>query len=66
LDDIHATALLLIEHPCGNYELVAPGKKQLKLVPRLAGKRNPPNQRHRLAKLRMMRIVNRQRNMGSL
>jgi len=58
--------VFFIEHPCGNDELSAAGKKQLKLVPRLAGKRNAPNQRHRLAKLRMMRIVNRQRNMGSL
>jgi len=58
--------VFFIEHPCGNDELIATGKKQLKLVPRLAGKRNAPNQRHRLAKLRMMRIVNRQRNMGSL
>jgi hypothetical protein len=58
--------MLFIEHPCGNDKLIAAGKKQLKLVPRLPGKRNAPNQRHRLAKLRMMRIVNRQRNMGSL
>jgi len=58
--------VLLIQHPRGNDELIAAGKKQLKLVTRLAGERNAPNQRHRLAKLRMMRIVNRQRNMGSV
>jgi hypothetical protein len=58
--------VFLIEHPRGNNELIAAGKKQLKLVTRLAEKRNAPNQRHRLAKLRMMRIVNRQRNMGSV
>jgi hypothetical protein len=58
--------VFLIEHPRGNDELIAAGKKQLKLVTRLAGKRNAPNQRHRLPKLRMMRILNRQRNMGSV
>ena len=58
--------MLFIEHPSGNDKLIAAGKKQLKLVPRLAGKRNTPNQRHRLPKLRMMRIVNRKRNMGSV
>jgi hypothetical protein len=58
--------VFLIEHPRGNNELISAGKKQLKLVTRLAEKRNAPNQRHRLAKLRMMRIVNRQRNMGSV
>ena len=58
-DDRHPTAVLLIEHPLGNDELISAGKKQLNLVPMLAGKRNPPNDRHRLAELRMMRIVNR-------
>jgi hypothetical protein len=62
----HPTAVFLIEHPCGNNKLIAVGKKQLKLVSRLAGKRNAPNQRHRLAELRVMRIVNRQKNMGSV
>jgi hypothetical protein len=58
--------VLFIEHPCRNDELIATGKKQLKLVSRLAGKRNTPNQRYRPPTLRMMRIVNRQRNMGSV
>jgi hypothetical protein len=37
-DHRHPTAVLLIQHPRGNDELIAAGKKQLKLVPRLAGK----------------------------
>ena len=65
-DDRHPTAVLLIEHPLGNDELISAGKKQLNLVPRLTGKRNSPNDGHRLPKLRMMRIMNRQRNMGSV
>jgi hypothetical protein len=65
-DDRHPTAVLLIEHPLGNDELISAGKKQLNLVPRLTGKRNSPNDRHRLAELRMVWIVNRQGNMGSL
>jgi hypothetical protein len=58
--------VLFIEHPCGNDKLIATGKKQLKLVSRLAGKRNAPNQCSYPPKLRMMQIVNRQRNMGSV
>jgi hypothetical protein len=65
-DDRHTLAVFFIKHPLGNHELISAGKKQLNLVPRLTGKRNPPNDRHRLAKLRMMRIVNRQGNMGSV
>jgi hypothetical protein len=65
-DDRHPTAVLLIEHPLGNHELISAGKKQLNLMARLAGKRNSPNDGHRLPKLRMMRIMNRQRNMGSV
>ena len=65
-DDRHPTAVLLIEHPLGNDELSSAGKKQLNLVPRLTGKRNSPNARHHLAELRMVWIVNRQGNMGSL
>jgi hypothetical protein len=66
LDHRHSTAVLLIEHPLGNDELISAGKKQLNLVLRLTGKRNSPNDRHHLAELRMVWIVNRQGNMGSL
>jgi len=66
LDNLHATATLFIEHPLGNHKLKAVRKLHLKLVPRLAKKRNAPNQRYNLAKLRVMRIANRQRNMGSV
>ena len=65
-DDRHPPAVLLIEHPLGNHELISAGKKQLNLMARLTGKRNSPNDGHRLPKLRMMRIMNRQRNMGSV
>ena len=66
LHNLHAAATLFIEHPLRNHKLKAVRKLHLKLVSRLAGKRNAANQRHRLTKLRMMRIVNRQRNMGSV
>ena len=66
LDNLHATATLFIEHPLRNHKLKAARQLYLKLVSRLAGKRNASYQRHRLTKLRVMRIVNRQRNMGSV
>ena len=66
LENLHATATLFIKHPLRNHKLKAVRKLHLKLLSGLTGKRNAANQRYSLAKLRMMRIVNRQRNMGSV
>ena len=66
LDNLHATATLFIEHPLRNHKLKAVRKLHLKLLSSVAEKRNAANQRHRLTTLRVMRIVNRQRNMGSV
>jgi len=62
--DLHALATLFIEHPLPNNKLIAVRKCHLNLM--LAEGPTSPNYSDRLSALRMMRIVNRRRNMGSV
>jgi len=62
-DNLHAAAKLFIQHPLGNNKLIAARKSYLHL---LAKGRTSPHDRDPLATMRMMRIVNHRRNMGSL
>jgi hypothetical protein len=63
-DDIHLAASFFIQHPVWNHELIAARKSYLNLM---RPKRNgPAHHGYSLAIERVMRIVNRQRNMGSV
>jgi hypothetical protein len=64
--NLHPTAELFIQHPLGNKQLILTRKGNLHLMKPERG--TLPHQRHRLAVVRMMRIVNlrRAQNMGSV
>jgi hypothetical protein len=63
-DNIHPAASFFIHHPIGNHELIAARKCYLYLM---RPKRNgPAHHSYSLAVERVIRIVNRQRNMGSV
>jgi hypothetical protein len=63
-NDLHALAALFVEHPLGNNKLIAARKCHLHLM--LAKRRTTPYERDRHTAVRMMWIVDRQRNMGSV
>lgn len=54
--NLHPLAELLIQHPLGNKQLISTGKSDLHLMKPERGAL--PHQRHQLAVVRMMRIVN--------
>jgi hypothetical protein len=64
--NLHPPAELLIQHPLGNKQLISTRKSYLHLMKPERGAL--PHQRHRLAEVRMMRIVNlhHAQNMGSV
>jgi hypothetical protein len=62
--NLHALATLFIEHPLRNDKLIAARKCYLNLM--LAEGRTSSNDRDSHSAVRMMRIVNRRRNMGSV
>jgi hypothetical protein len=62
--DLHAKAALLIQHPRRHNKLITAGQSHLNLM--LAKGRTTPHDHDRRAAMRMVWVVNRRRNMGSV
>jgi len=62
--NLHAPATLFIEHPLRNHKLIAARKGYLHVM--LAEGRTSSDNRDRRSAVRMVRIVNRRHNMGSV
>jgi len=63
-NNLHALAALFVEHPLRNNKLIAVRKRYLHLM--LAKGRTTPDERDRHTAVRMMPILDRRRNMGSV
>lgn len=63
-DDLHPSAPFFVQHPLRNHELIASRKHHLYLM--RTERNGPAHHSYGLAMEQVMRIVNRQRNMGSV